>query len=102
MSRSRSTCHFKFFVKTWIVDQHLEHKAVLLGFREWVGPLLFDRVLCGQHEKGIAQRMPHATDGNLALLHRFQQCGLGLGRGAVDLVSQDHVGKQRALHEAAL
>ena len=31
------------------------------------------------------------------LLHRFEQCRLGLGRGAVDLVGQHQVGEDRAL-----
>ena len=34
------------------------------------------------------------------LLHRLQQGGLGLGRGAVDLIGQDHVGKDRTAEEA--
>ena len=33
------------------------------------------------------------------LLHRFQEGGLRLGRRAVDLVGQDHVGEDRPLHE---
>ena len=33
------------------------------------------------------------------LLHRFQQGGLRLGRSAVDLISQDHVGEDRPLDE---
>jgi hypothetical protein len=38
-----------------------------------------------------------AADGrHLALLHRLQQRGLGLGRRAVDLVGQQQVGEDRA------
>ena len=37
------------------------------------------------------------ADGDLPFLHRFQQSRLCFGWRAVDLVGQDHVGKQRAL-----
>ena len=40
--------------------------------------------------------MAHATDGHDLLLHGFEQSRLSLGRGAVDLVSQDDVGEDRA------
>ena len=35
----------------------------------------------------------------MMLLHRFEQGGLGLGRRAVDLVGQHHVGEDRSLEE---
>jgi hypothetical protein len=40
-----------------------------------------------------------ALDRHLALLHRLEQRGLGLGRRAVDLVGQEQVGEHRALAE---
>ncbi len=46
---------------------------------------------------GIGQGQRFAFDGHLSLLHGLQQRGLGLGRGAVDLIGQDDVGKDRAL-----
>jgi K(+)-stimulated pyrophosphate-energized sodium pump len=42
------------------------------------------------------------ADGHLALLHRLQQRGLGLGRRAVDFVGQQDVGEDRPLDEAEL
>ena len=41
-----------------------------------------------------------ALDRHLALLHRLEQRGLGLGRRAVDLVGQQQVGEHRSLAEA--
>jgi hypothetical protein len=35
------------------------------------------------------------ADGDRLLLHRFEQRSLRLGRGAVDLVSQDQIGEDR-------
>ena len=36
-----------------------------------------------------------AVDGDVALLHALEQSGLGLRRGAVDLVDEDDVGEHR-------
>ena len=40
--------------------------------------------------------MRDAFDGDLLLAHRFEQCGLSLGCGAVDLVCEDDLGHYRA------
>ena len=42
------------------------------------------------------------ADGDLALLHRLEQRGLHLGRGAVDLVGEEDVAEDRAGLEAEL
>jgi hypothetical protein len=41
-----------------------------------------------------------ATGGDTPLLHRLEQRGLGLGRGAVDLVGEHDVCKDRPADEA--
>jgi hypothetical protein len=46
--------------------------------------------------------VPLAADRHLVLLHRLQEGRLGLGRRAVDLVGQNHVGKDRSRQEAEL
>ena len=46
--------------------------------------------------------MGRPVDGDLLLLHRFEQGGLGLRRGAVDLVGQDDLGDDRAGPELEL
>ena len=43
--------------------------------------------------------MRAASGGNAVFLHRFQQCRLRLGRGAVDFVGQHHVGEYRSALE---
>ncbi len=95
----RAAGDFEFLVEARIVDEDLEHEAVLLGFGQRIGALLFDRVLRGQHEERIGQRVTHAADRHLPFLHRFEQRGLRLGRRAVDLVRQDRVREQRAFEE---
>ena len=82
-----------------VVDDHVEHEPVELGLGERIGPLHLDRVLRGQDEERLLQRIAHAGRRHLVLLHRFQERGLGLGRRAVDLVGEDHVGEDRPLDE---
>ena len=55
-----------------------------------------------QDDEGLGQRVRHAVDGDLLLFHRLEQGGLGLGRGAVDLVGQDDLGHDRARPELEL
>ena len=81
--------HLRFRVAE--ADAH--EKAVELGFRQGKGSHLVRRVLRGDDEEGIGQGAGLALGGDLALLHGFEQCALGLGRGAVDLVGQDQLGE---------
>ena len=92
----------KFLVFVEIVDADIEHEAIQLGFGQRVGALQFDRILGGEDVERLFQEAGSAADTHLLLLHRLQQRGLGLGRGAIDLVGQQHVGEDRAGHEAQL
>jgi hypothetical protein len=65
-----------------------------------VGALLLDRVLGREHVEGLRQRVGLAARGHARLLHRLQQRGLGLRRGAVDLVGEQEVAEHRAGDEA--
>ena len=74
-------------------DAEQEPVELRLGQRE--RPLQLDRVLRRQHEERLRERVADAVHRDLALLHRLQQRGLRLRRGAVDLVGQDHLREQR-------
>ena len=63
---------------------------------------MFDRVLRGDHQKRLRQRVRVRVDRDLAFVHGFEQRGLRLGRGAVDFVGQQHVGEDRAALEFEL
>jgi hypothetical protein len=52
--------------------------------------------LRGNDEKRLRKGMRFAVDGDLRFIHGFEQCGLRARRGAVDFVSKDHVGEERA------
>jgi hypothetical protein len=81
-------------------DQQLEQEPVELRLGQRVGALVLDRVLGGDHDERVGQRPGGALDGDLPLLHRLEQRGLGLGRRAVDLVGEQQVGEHRPLPEA--
>jgi hypothetical protein len=73
----------------------LEEEAVELGLGERVGALLLEGVLRRHHEEGLRERVAHTPHRHGPLLHRFEQRGLRLGRGAVDLVGQQHLREDR-------
>ena len=97
--RGRLLDHGHLVVFGQIVDDHVEHEPVELRLGQRIGPFHLDRVLRGQDEERLFQRIADAGRRDLVFLHRFQQRGLGLGRGAVDLVGEDHVGEDRPLDE---
>ena len=83
-------------------DGQLQQEAVELGLGERIGALVLDGVLGGGDQEGLGERAGGAVDGDLALLHRFEQGRLGLGRGAVDLVGEEEVGEDGAGLEGEL
>ena len=74
----------------------LEQEAVELRLGERIDALLLDRILGRDHHEMVGQAVGVAVDGDGALLHRLQQGGLGLGRGAVDLVGEQQFAEDRA------
>src|SRR5687767_1765332 len=87
--------HLELPGATGVPHRHADQEAVELGLGQGKSPLVFDRVLGGKDDEWLRQRMSHAVDGDLTLLHRFQQRGLSLRCGAVDLVGEDELGYDR-------
>ena len=83
--------HFHFVRLAGVVDAELEEEAIHLRLGQREGALLLQGVLGGQHEEGIGQGEALLAQGDLTFLHGLQQCGLHLGRGAIDLVRQQQV-----------
>jgi hypothetical protein len=79
-----------------IVDVDLEHEAIELRLGQRIRAFLLHRVLGREHQERQWQLVRGATGGDPVLLHRLQQRGLGLRRGAVDLVGEDEVREHRA------
>src|SRR5437660_9786241 len=64
--------HHHLVLEGGVVDQHLEHEAVELRFRQRIGAVGFDRVLSGEDDEGLGKLVGVLADGDLALLHGFQ------------------------------
>ena len=75
-----------------VSDDLLEEESVHLSLGQHVGAFFFDGVLGGHDHEGIGQLVVDASDRGLALLHGLEHGRLGLRRGTVDLVEEDHVG----------
>ncbi len=80
----------------WVAQRYAHVKAVKLRFRQGIGAELVIRVLCGNYKKWHRQGTGCALNRDLLFFHRLKQRALGFGAGAVDLVGQQHLGKQRA------
>ncbi len=92
----------ELFLEGRILDEDLEHEAILLGLGQRIRAFLLDRVLRRQHEERIGELVAHPADRDLPLLHGFEQCRLRLGRRAVDFIGENDVREQRPLQEAEL
>ena len=85
-----------FLFLAGIADDHLEQETVDLCFGQGVGAFLLDGVLRGHHHERLVEGEGVVADGDLALLHGFEQGALHLGGGAVDFVGEHEVGENRA------
>ena len=85
-----------------IAQADAQEEAIQLRFGERERPLVFDGILRGKHHERARQFVGHAVHRHLALLHGFEQGGLRLGRGAVDLVCQHDLSHDRAGTELEL
>ena len=83
-----------------IVDVDLHQEAVKLRFRQWIGALLFERVLRGEHVKRPRQIMARAGDGDVLLLHGLKQRRLGTRARAIDFVGHKKLSEHRAREKA--
>ena len=56
---------------------------------------MLDRILRGDDDEWIGQRIGRVADRDLPLLHRFEQRALNFRRRAVDLVAENQVREDR-------
>ena len=82
-----------------IAQAHAHQEAIELRLRQAIGAELLMRILRGDHEERLGQRVGHAIDADLTLLHRLQQRALRFGAGAIDLIGQQQLGEHRAAAE---
>ena len=80
-------------VRVGVFHMELEQEAVELRLRQRIGALHFDGILGGENQERPWHRMLHPGHRGMAFLHGLEQGTLGLGRGPVDFVRQDDIGK---------
>ena len=78
-----------------VAELQPDEEAVQLRFRQREGALVLDRVLRRHDEERLGELVGRAVDGDLMLLHRFEECGLRLRRRAVDLIGEDDLAHDR-------
>ena len=80
-----------------VAEAGAHQEAVELRLRQLVGAGLLDRVLRRDHHERPADLVGLPVDGDVPLLHHLEEGGLGLRRGAVDLVGQHQAVEDREL-----
>ena len=78
----------ELFVDGRIAERGPHEEAVELRLRQRVGAVLLDRVLGGDEEERIGQRVCKSVDSHLQLCHSLQERRLRLRERAVDLVDE--------------
>ena len=91
--------HLPLLVGVGVAEADPQQEPVELRLGERVGALVLDRVGRGEHVERRVQGERLALDGDLPLLHRLEQRGLGLRRRPVDLVGEQQPGEERARTE---
>ncbi len=80
-----------------IGDNHLHHEPVDLRLGQRIGPFLLQRILRGQHQERIGQRIGLIADRHLPFLHGLEQRALHFRRRAIDFVGQDEIAEYRTV-----
>ena len=96
---SRGSDDLQLLALRWMLDDDVEHEPVELRLRQRIRALELDRILRREDEKWLIQLVGPPLYRDPVLLHRLEQCRLRLGRGPVDLVRQQNVGKHRSRRE---
>src|SRR3989449_87293 len=88
-----------FLLSRRVAHVDLQQESIDLGFRQRIGALVLNRILRRNHEERPVERERFALQRRLPFLHRLEERGLGLRRGAVDLVREEDVREDRAPSE---
>ena len=88
--------HLLFVARAGITYAQAQHETIELRFRQRVSPVMFDRVLGGEHDERLRQGVCRAFDCHLPFGHRFEQRRLSFRGGAIDFVGEYDVGEDRA------
>ncbi len=89
----------RLFFNGRVLEEQFHQEPVDLGFGERVCPFRLEGIFGRDDEERPLERERLPVNGHLPLLHRFEECGLDLGRRAVDLVGEDELVEHRAFHD---
>ncbi len=64
---------FAFAGGVRVADADPHQEAVQLRFGKWIGAVVLDRVLGRDHHERAGERIAAAVDGDLLLVHGFEQ-----------------------------
>ena len=90
---------FAFGFMRWIAHLDAHQKTIQLRFRKRISSMMFDRILRGDDQKRLRQRMSFSVHGNLRFVHGFEQRGLRARRGAIDFIGENDIREERARTE---
>ena len=90
------------FLTRGVIDINHKHEPVQSGLRQWICPLLLNRILRSQYKERLIQLVRPPRYRHFTFLHRLQQCRLRLRRRPVYLVRQNHIRKDRPFHKLIL
>src|SRR5437763_10695046 len=80
----------------WVTHLDTHQEAVELRLRQWIGAVVLDRILRGDHEERLRQRLRFSVHTDLRLIHGLEERGLRPRRRAVDFVGKHDVRKNRS------
>ena len=95
IAEARTAENFQLVAGLWVAHLQPHQEAVHLALRQRKRALVVHRILRGDDHEGRTDRVRLAVHRDLGAVHDLQERGLGLGRGAVDLVGQHDVGENR-------
>ena len=78
-----------------VADAEPNHETIHLGEWQRIGAFELDGILGGENEEGSDERMDCAVDRDVVFFHGLEQAGLGSWRGAIDLIAEEDIGKNR-------
>ena len=87
-----------FFFRVVLRVSHFDPKqeSVELGFGQWIGAVVLDRILCGDNHKWARQRIRVAIDTDTSFAHCLEERALCFRGRAVDFIREHDIGEDRS------
>ena len=102
MTQHLALQHGRLLRRLRVTQVNAQQEAIELRLGQRERAFILDRVLRRQHDERRRERPRHTLYGDLVFFHRLEQRRLSLGRRAVDLVGEHHVGHDRPSAELEL